>query len=311
MTYDQIKKRVGKNIKYYDDTNGWLTDRDVTETDIADFVNEIYTEEMFPLFASRWPHMFRQIGLLDNWVMSCTVNSSSTGTTLVIDNDTVSEFANSMEGLYVYNATDDETTKIVTFTSVSTVTVEDTIGDTWDGDTIYVLGEEFAFGSDASDIYTIESVGIKYSSDDTYFTKAQFRDKTDLFSVGNETGSKLTPFVYLTTVTESNLLYDAIGVFPKFDEKVSHAIEVNYVAKPQALSTATAVPAIPIQESLVAGATMRAYEKMQDFQSASYWQAKYERASKKEISRFRPNTTNIPINIRLNKNVYNIHKRLI
>ena len=94
MQFDAIKKRVGKNIKYYSDDGGWLTSRDVTETDVGDYVNEVYTEELFPLFASRWPHLFRQSGYLNSWIMTATVNASSTASTLVIDTDSNTEFAN-------------------------------------------------------------------------------------------------------------------------------------------------------------------------------------------------------------------------
>lgn len=316
MTFDELKKRVGKNIKYYDETDGWVTSRDVTENDIGDYINEVYREDLFPLYASRWPHVFRHTGYLNSWLMSATVNAASTGTTLIIDSDDDTAFANIMEGLRVYNETDDEYAYIETYTDTDEVTLDTTIGDTWDGDTIYILGQEFAFGGDATDYISIERIKVKYDSDDDYVF-AELRDKQDLFQrfeeqadPGDE-GSELTPYVYLTGIQDSGNMYQGIGVFPRFTEKVSKAIEMDYIAKPGEMTGSADTPVIPFSQSLICGATMKAYEKKQDMERARYWQGKYELAMKKDISRYRPLTTNVPVDMKITRSAYHIHRRNI
>lgn len=306
-TFDQLKKKVGKKIKYYDDTNGWKTGRDVTEDDIGEFINEVYIEELFPAFAARYPHMFRQTGYLDSWIVSGTVHSSSTGSTLIA---TSSIFTNGMVGLKVYNETDEETVEITGYTSGTTVTIDTTIDDTWDGDTIYIIGKEFSFGGDATDLFSVESISVKYDSADTTYNKAELRELEDLYPVGDEIGTQSNPFSYLTVIKTSSGLKQGFGVFPQLDEKVSKAIFINYIAKPVALSADGDIPIIPTQSSLICGATVKCFENMQNFSKANYWLGKYELAQKRDLSRYRPKTSSRLRKIRISGNAYLLHSRI-
>lgn len=317
MTFNELKIRVGKNIKYYSNAGGWLTGRDVTETDIEDYINEVYTEEMFPLFVSRWPHLFRHTSWFNSWIMSATV-ATATNQTLTIVTDSNTAFANAFEGLWAYNETQDEYARLKTYVDTDEMTVYDDYdldADGWTaGDTIYILGQEFAFGGDSNDIFSIERVRVKYSAtEDTQYSIAELRDKQDLFVTGQEEFSRNRPFVYLTSVQDSGAMYQAIGIAPQFsrDEKITKAIEFDYIAKPAAITGAATTPIIPIQESIICGATMKAYEKKQDEKMAAYWQTKYELAKKRDISRYKPNTTNVPADIKVNRNAYYIHRRII
>lgn len=314
MTFTQITQRVGKNIKYYDDTNGWVTGRDVTETDIGEFVNEIYQEELFPLFSSRYPHLFRQTGLLDSHLFSTTVLASSTSTTLNITASASASFSNQMVGLTIYNSTDAETRTIDSYTSTSSVEVDTAIDDDWDGDTIYVCGAQFALGGDATDFVELERVRVKYDDDDDYIV-AEIRDYQDI-QIENQTidlvsgGSQAYPEAYMTSVLDSSILYPAIGIRPAFDDYVTNAIEFDYIAKPATLS-GSQTPIIPISSSLIAGATMRAYDKKQDMPMSRYWAERYLIAQKKDISRYRPQTSNVPTKIRISRNAYYQQRRII
>lgn len=308
LTFENLKERVGKNLKYYNDTDGWKTDRDVTETDIGEFVNEIYTEELFPLYASRYPHLFRQTGYLNSWLDSFTVSASSTSTTLVSG---TSVFTNGMVGLTLYNETDDEYAVIDSYTNATTVTLDTTIGDTWDGDTVYILGQVFTFGGDAVDLFTVESISLRYNSTDINISKAEMRDEEDVYFTGDEIGSQSRPLVYLTSVNTATGLQAGFGILPKFTKKVTKGIKVVYIAKPSAMTNASDVPILPIDSSLIAGATARAFEEMQEFQKANYWMSKYELKKKQDLSRYKPQTSNRPVQIKLNRNVSYIHRRII
>jgi hypothetical protein len=314
MTFEEIVKRIGKNIKYYDDTNGWVTGRDVTETDIGDFVNEIYKEELFPLFSSRYPHLFRHTGLLPSHLFTTTALATSTGSTLEITASDSASFSNQMVGLTVYNSTDGDTRVIDSYTDTSTVVLTTAIDDDWDGDTIYVCGAVFALGGDATDFVELERVRVRYDTDDEYIV-AEIRDLQDIM-VENQTtdilsgGSQAYPEVYLTSVLDSAILYPAIGVRPGFDDYVLNALEFDYIAKPATLA-GSQTPIIPIHASLIAGGTMRAYDKKQDVPTSKYWAERYYVSQKRDISRYRPQTSNVPTKIRVSRNAYYQQRRVI
>lgn len=313
MDFEEITQRVGKNLKYYSDTGGWLTGKDITQSDIEEYVNEVYQEEMFPLFARSYPWLFRHTGELNSWILTATVNASSTGTTLVIDTDSNTQFANAMVGLYVYNETDGEKAEITGYTSTSTVTLDTTIGDTWDGDTVKVLGQEFALGGDATDIYTIERVAVKYDADSTAEPMiGEVRDKQDFFVTGQEVFDRTYPYVYMTSVQDAEEgMTTAIGVLPKFEEPVTNGIKIDYLARPSALEDATDKPRFKVAASLIAGATMKCYEKRQNTEMSSYWLNKYEVAKIRDISRYRTTTTNRPRRIKPSRSAYYRFKRII
>lgn len=304
LTFDQLKKRVGKNLKYYDDTDGWKTGRDVTETDIGDFINEVYIEDLFPYIQTRYPQYFSQKAKANSWIASGTGDASSTGSTLVA---TTSIFNNSMVGLKIYNETDSETTEITGYTNATTVTVEDTIGDTWDGDSIFVLGQEFAIGSgNIADHFEIEEVSLKFNTSDTYYRRAISRDLSDFEDYGSELATELRPYYYLTTVDVAGVPTTAIGILPKFENKISNAILVEYTEIPTELSGDSDKARIPTSLPLIYGATMRAYEKMQDFSNANYWTSKYEMSKRKMISNFSFSKSN---KIRVKRKFSLIHQR--
>lgn len=307
LTFDEIKKRVGKNIKRYDDTNGWkASNTDVTEQDVADIVNEIYQNDLAPLFINKYPQDFRVVKTASSWIANGIVAAGSTGQTLIT---TGSVFSNSMVGLYVYNDTDSSKTKITGYTNGTTVTVESTIGDTWDGDTIYVLGQEFSFGGDATNIYQIESVGIKYNSTDTYYRKATLVSKDEIFRNGWEVGTTYAPVVYQTTLTVGGILTSGIGVVGAFQNKVSQAIELTALIMPGELSGDNDIPRIPTADVLIAGATKKGYELKQEFDKANYWATQYEILKKRSVSHYVPRKFNFTSGIRAPRRVSGFFSR--
>lgn len=311
MTFNNIKIQIGKTIKYYTDAGGWLTGRDVTEDDIGEFVNQIYREDLFAMFATQYPYYFRQVATADSWIATGTVDATSTGSTLVA---TTSIFNNSMEGLWVYNEDLDETGIISDYVSGTTVTLEGTIGDTWDGDTIYVLGQEFAIGGDAADIFVIENVGLKYQTTDTYFyLTGNPRPKFDIFQYGGETFSQGAPQLYLTTTLVNNVPTDTLGVLPQFTTLVPQAIEINYIAKPVALSGDNDVPRLPVNTdvALIYGGSARAFRQSQQFDKANQMDALYEKAKREAVARFRPTSTDTPRRGRLPRVVRSMHRRFV
>lgn len=68
-------------------------------------------------------------------VATSTVSASSSGTTLITS---AGIFNDQMIGFTVFNTTDGTDTTITAYTSSTQVTVADSIGDTWDGDTVVI-----------------------------------------------------------------------------------------------------------------------------------------------------------------------------
>lgn len=280
-----MANQVGKNIKYYDGST-WKTDRDVTEDDIKEYINLLWQDEVFPMFVDQHPEYYTEVGYFDSYIATGTASASLSGATLTT---TSSIFTSSMadQKLYIYNSTDETSTYITGYTSGTEVTVNDTDISDWAGDTIYVLGSVFTFGGDATDLWTPISIGIKYSSGDVYYREAEQEVSQNLRRIGSEVGSKASPKWYNTTATVGGVLTTAVGIFPKFDEKLDDAIRVEYTAKPGDLGDANA-PHLPVSLPLIDGATAWAYDqKGEETKADRYWK-KYEQRLALTLATWRP-----------------------
>ncbi len=307
--FDTMKKRVGKNLLIYTDTDGWKTDRDVTETDIGQFINDTWRHDLFPLLATAYPDDFRHIGLSDSWVSNGTADAGLTGSTLVA---TTAIFTNSMTGLYIYNETDAATVQITGYNSSTSVETDSDDLSSWSSDSIYVLGNEFVFGGDATDILTVEHVGVKYTTADSYYKTASLRDKFDFYIEGNEIGSQLIPYSYLTNVIVSGVNKPAIGLIPPMTAKLTNALQVSYIAIPTELSGNSDTIRVPIAAlALTFGATARGYEMMQDFDRGRYWEGKYQGETNKILQRYTPTSSSGPVRTRLPRRYTLMARRII
>lgn len=247
---------------------------------------------------------------MDSWIATGTVDTTSTSTTLVA---TTAIFTNGMVGLTVYNETDDEYAIITDYTSTTTLTLDTTIGDTWDGDTIYVLGQEFVLGGDATDLYGIEAVGVKYDSEARYYyITGEIRPKFDLFQNGGEVWNSSSPQVYVTTAVVGSSSYNAIGILPGFttNQKISEAIEVTYVAKPAEMSGASDTMRMPVDNVVIYGATAAGFRQKQQYKEANEWEQKYMRARREFKSRFRPSGLGFVAKPRMPRSFYDTFNRI-
>lgn len=287
-TLDQLAQQVGKNINYYNDTDGWLTGRDVTEAEIKGHINFLYTNELFELVQKQYPEFYRTIGKGDSWLASGTVDATATGTTLVATSSIfTNNMVNSHTPLTIYNETDDESVTISGYTDGTTVTVSAAI-DTWIGDTIYVLGQEFIVGGDAYDVYSIQQVRVKYKATDTSWIQATKRDYLDYYQRGTEVANVDAPAYYQTTLKDANDSYNTtIGFFYPFDAKIEDAILLVYTERPGDMGDSTK-PRIPSDLPLVSGATSWAFAKKGMDSMVSYWEGKYQQHKKQMIARYSP-----------------------
>jgi len=275
MTFENIKKRIASNIGYVDSSGDILSSKDITETDIGNWVNDRYIDDLFTALSSQYPEDFTQVGKLNFYKVSGTVSASSTGTTLVASSNI---FNNGMVGDQVYNSTDGEKYEITAYTSATTVTVDGTIGDDWDGDTIYVLGHEFGLGGDATDIRNILRVAVKYDSDDDYYKVCDYWSKNKVIQQGNESFYETSPIWYPTTVDISGTPTSAIGILPEASENVANGIEITYVEQPSVMSNNSDTPRLPLgsHSVLVDGGTASALRKMMRLDEADRFEQMYE-----------------------------------
>lgn len=281
MTFTNIKKRIGSNIGYVDSSGDILASKDITATDIGNWVNDRYIDDLFSTLSSQYPEDFTQVGKLNFYKGTGTVDAASTSTTLVT---TGNVFNNGMVGDTVYNSTDDSKAVIESYTSATTVTLDTEIGDDWDGDTIYVLGHEFGLGGNATDLRSILRVGVKHSDDDSYYTTCRYVPKNELYEHGNEVYYHTGPVWYPTTVDISGVMTTAIGILPEADEPVANGIELEYIEQPAALSADADVPRLPngAHSVLVFGGTADALRKLMRLDEADRFEQLYQ-AGKMEM----------------------------
>jgi hypothetical protein len=281
MTFTNIKKRIASNIGYVDSSGDILASKDITATDIGNWVNDRYIDDLFSTLSSQYPEDFTQVGKLNFYKTSGTVSASSTSTTLVT---TGNVFNNGMVGDTVYNSTDDETAEITAYTSATTVTLDTEIDDDWDGDTIYILGHEFGLGGDATDIRSILKVAVKYDTDDSYYQVCRQVSKNKALQSGDEVFYESDPVWYPTTVDIGGTPTSAIGILPEASENVANGIEIEYIEQPAALSADADVPGLPLgsHSILVLGGTADAMRKLMRLDEADRFEQKYQ-AGKMEM----------------------------
>jgi hypothetical protein len=293
-----MANEVGSTLRYYNrDTLTWSTGTDVSESDIKAIINMLYQDEVFPRFVQEHPSYYKKTGYFNSWITTGTVDATATSTTLVA---TSSIFTNSMadQRLYVYNSTDGASAIIEGYTSGTTVTVDTDISS-WVGDTIYVLGQEFSFGGDGTDHWTTTEVSMKYDTSTTVYTPAVKVEQEHLFVSGNEVGNELSPQYYDTTLLISSVWTSGLGVFPKFDTKITNAIRVVRTAKPGVLGDSDS-PRLPVTLPLINGAIAWAKRQMGggEFREYQDYQALYKAGIEESLRNWRPDRSNFPKIIR-------------
>lgn len=275
MNFLAIKKRVGSNIGYVDLSGDILTTKDITETDIGNWVNDRYLDDLFGELSTQYPEDYEIEAKANFYKVTGTVDATAADTTLVA---TTAIFNNGMVGDRVYNSTDEESAVITAYTSTTEVTIDTDVDTDWVGDTIYVLGHEFAIGGDATDLRGIRYVGVKYDADDELYKTCTQGDQNFLLKSGSEEYSTASPWFYVTTSKVSTVMTTTLGILPEPTENVSNGILIKYTQLPPALSENADVPRIPLgsHSLLVLGGTADALRKIFKYDQADAYEGRYQ-----------------------------------
>lgn len=218
MNGAEIKQQVAVNLNQWDQAantgaGAWVEGK-ITEDKAEAYMNFLWKDDLFPLLSDKYPRDFeRATEPFDLWTATGAVHASSSGTTLVA---TTSIFTNDMINREVINADSGEKIKIVDFTSATVVTLEEAPSESWSGDTICVLGNEFAISkspSEATDVKEILDVFVQYTPTDI-FRPAENRAEYHLIRHGNENYPSTHPYWYDKNLKVDDVIYKGVGVIP-------------------------------------------------------------------------------------------------
>lgn len=298
MNLQTITKRVAVNLSY-EDASGDPIDADISETDIINWVNDRYLEDLVPEYSDLRPEFYSNSGYARNYAVSGVVDAATTGYTLVT---TSPIFTNNMVNAYVFNNDLTTSARILSYTDSSTVVLDTEIGSDWTGDSIYVMTGIYTFGGDATDTSVPTWIGIKYTAsaaDWTHATKVEDEDFNHWFRGRDRDGlaNQVSPEYMFDTVMVDNVPTSAIVVKPyNWTEIIPDAIYMRYTAMPAAMSADADVPRLPkgFHTLLVKGATADGFRKLGRLAEAREWEAMYQMDRRKlmrhKISERRPRT---------------------
>lgn len=299
MNFITMTNRIADNLSMLSsDGSTILTNSRVTKAQIQNKINDIYREELFPRLSDKFPDDFKQGTYpYPTYTSMGTASASSTSYSLIA---TSNVFSNSMEGFTVQNITNGTTAKIVTYVSATQVTLDTQINDTWDGATFYVLGNEFTFGGDTTDIKEIKAIYIKYYNTDKYFVKCPRIDYEQAIEYGSESFDRYSPKYYLTTINVNGTPTQAFGVLP-FPLDYQGSIKLTYIQRPPALSADTDSPLIStpgISEVIINGVSAWGYYQMTKFGAGDRYQSLYQTGITSLIQNYKPKVRSNPTSLR-------------
>ena len=275
MTFENIKKRIASNIGYVDSDGAISTGKDITETDIGNWVNNRYLDDLVASLLTQYPEDYEKVAKGNFYKATGTIATIS-DTTLTSDDLT---FYCGMVGDRLYNSTQENYVKIDSYTDTDEVELASE-QDEWEvGDTIYVLGHEFALGSsDIADLRNIREIGVKYDSDSAYYTIAKYKDQNALMRSGSETFSETYPVWYMTTASVDDVPTTTVGIFPEPSTAVTNGLRIRYTEIPDELDDDDDVPRLPLgsHSALITGATADAFSKLLMRDLAEKWEGKYQ-----------------------------------
>ena len=305
MDFTTLKKRAATRLNLLDSAGAILTGKDITEAKIGQSINDAYIEEIVSVLMGQYPGDYEGRENFANYTVTGTADGTSTGTTLVA---TTSIFDSSMVGLYVENYTDTAYAKIKSYTSATTVTLDTTIDDTWDGDSLRIIDNRILINTSSLSYTTVRRVDIRKTATSSY-KKATSRFYNDAFPTGAE--SFTDPIYIITTKDVSGVATKAIEVYPNWTASDDNAMKIIYLDMPTALSGDTDVPILPLGHhkflswyAVMEGAILRRDDKLYELA-----EREYEKGKRNLFKNYRPTSQDGNVKMRVPNRVGSMMSR--
>jgi hypothetical protein len=316
MNREQIRKRAARILNQLASDESTIISGQITETAFNEYIDDTDREDLYPILSNYFPDDYSQ-WTYPQATYTATSTIASVSTTTLNVNDSI--FQNSMEGLYIENITQDEKIKIATYVSATQVVMESTVA-AWDpSDTIYVLGNIYTFGGDASNIKEIVKAEIKYTGNEERFINCDIRDEDDVIETNLELYSKSGPIAFPTTVTVSGVLTPAIGFLPHPDSYAGKW-RTKRIRRPAALtdSTEPVLNRIGISDQIINGTVAKCFRALGMFDKAAQFEELDRRTGQvlpkgtlAKIATYRPKSRGKPQRIRPSGIYMNMIRRTI
>ena len=133
----------------------------------------------------------------------------------------------------------------------------------------------YTFGGDATDLLAIAWVGVKYTSEDDDYTRAERRNKSDVYDTGSEVWHKIKPIYFERQIFNEDSDHYELGIeFPGNcvpEEAVTEGLKVMYIEKPPLMAGDLDVPEkLPeeLHKHIVTGASVKCFKKMGEYDKA-------------------------------------------
>lgn len=286
MTLETMRLRVAEELTILSDDETTIKEGVVTSNGIDNRLNDIYREELFPLFSDKYPEDFTQNTFPANtYTVSAVVDAATSGTTLVITTDVMD---NSMVGFKLQNGSTLDTVEVTGFTNDSTVTVDAEVDD-WIGDTIYVLGNEYSFGGSTVDLKEVIQFNVKYKSSDANYLVAQPRNYRDVVSHGGERFSTMSPMWYRTTIKVEGIPVPGFGILP-YPTDYTGTYQFSYTQRPEPLEEdqEPLINTAGISECMIYGCLVWGHRLMGRTQESAICKGLYEEAKRNIVAHYKP-----------------------
>lgn len=259
--------------------------------DLMGMVNHCYQEDAFSAIKALKPDLFKRKFFLSNWEWTGTAASGSTASTLIASEPT---FDPTMIGGTVYNSTAEESATITGYTSTTTVTLDETIGDTWDGDTIYLFTGRLPFKDTLANMVECKYLSVKYDEDATIYTPVT---ENTFEGVHNEAFEDTTKYSQSHPVRWDDHIrvldtdsFNGVVFRPLPETPITNGVYIEGQCYPEAITEGTS-PFFPKGHHLFLayGAALMAADTMSVSDSDKKdWATKYERGLAKLRSEYRP-----------------------
>lgn len=305
MTLQEMRTEVARNVNVLTD-DGIISSGRVTQAAIDNKINQIYRDVIGQKLMSKYPNDFiADLRPQQTFTNTSTISDVS-GTTITAAANIFSSYD---VGCQIENPTRSEKARIQTYNNPQQVIVETAPTSDWVGDTVYVLGNHFTLGGQATDLKEFKQIKIKYQPDDTP-APATFVNYRDTDWAQPDDFSKYTPAFRQKAIKTTAGAVNGIEIMPRPTSYLGE-ITGSYVEQPPKLVNDTDTPrlaVVGISEALIMGASAHMAVLQGDYDRAQQYRASFQEALEFAFNSYRPKSSNTITKRRLSPKYLNIKR---